>query len=106
MHTIGELLEAEMMRRNIERPDRLASGESVEVGHVVLDHETPSAPEVRRRVAEASDLQLLGAKIPNRVEHQVHEGRIGSNLGVSHVANGEADALGAVLLSELGQHRL
>lgn len=59
---MGELVEPKMMRRNIERPNRLANGQSMEVRHDILDQETPARFEVRSCVAKASNLLLLGAE--------------------------------------------
>lgn len=93
------------MWSDVEWMNRLARWEAMKLGHFRFDDETATRSEVCCRVAEAVNLLLLCPQVPDRVEREIDHSSVGSDLRRGHVAHGERNVFGALLLPQLRKHR-
>ncbi len=56
-----------------------------------LDHESPAAAQMRRRVREARDLAVLRGQVEDRVEDEIDERELAVDARRRHVAGGRLD---------------
>ena len=89
-----------------EDAEGLTGREPLELRDHDLDDEAPAGLEMRRHVAEARDLRLLGRQVHDRVEDHVGEGERAVHLRRGEVADRHADVLAARLRAQLRDHRL
>ncbi len=101
-HVVG--VEADVVLPDVEGHGCLTGREAPDGGNPQLDDEPPARDEVARRVAEAGDLLLLSAQVPDAVPDQVHQRELPGHRGGRHVADDDGDV--AALAVQLIDHRL
>src|SRR6266545_1918959 len=87
-----------------EGDDGLADREVLEVRHARLDHEPPSAAQLRRGVLEARNLLVLRDQVEDRVEHQVDERELSADTGCGEVTDRHLDVLAPGLGAQPSHH--
>src|SRR4030095_11718459 len=100
------LVEAEVRLAHVERPDRLARRDPLELRNADLDYEAATRLEMQSDILEASDLLILCRQVVDRVEDEVggRETPVAPRRG--EVADRDLDVLGAGLGPQPRHHRL
>src|SRR4029453_6750995 len=69
-----------------------------------MDHESPTAGEVRGGVLEARNLCVLRDEVEDRVEHEVHDRELAVDAGGGEVTDRDLDIRRGGLLAQAGDH--
>ena len=99
------LVEAEPVGADVERADRLAGWEPLQVGHRDLHDEAPARRELGGDALEAGDLLVLGRQVHDGVEDEVSEGEARSGARAGEVADRDVDLVAARLRTQPCEHR-
>src|SRR5262249_57244502 len=93
------LVDADVLRAEVEDLEALARRERPQAGHAQLDHEAAARLEMGGGVFEARDLRILRRQVADRVEDDVGERKRPVDLPRREVADRDLDLLPTGLLA-------